>query len=192
MKTYQNVESFQKKVDYFPTAQEESEVKALFLSKNFKAPSSYIDFIKSYGAILIMSDAYALGVSEIPRITIENNYTPIGRFLKWDDSHNSISEILKMYDDQFPANFIPFIEGCLGDYIGFSINKNGTYTINYWFHEELFSQITHVVSIDFMSFIESIIEHSIDYDEIVIKNITHTPSPKMIELLKKTGKWKGE
>ena len=80
-----------------------------------------------------------------------------------------------------------------GDFYGFSVKNDGTYFISYWYHESILNQQIHLVADDFPSFIMAISENAnqnfTSNDSSVDQ---HTTPPKMIELLKKTGKWKGD
>ena len=186
------ISELEKEILYTFDPQGEKSIIELFGSEGYPVPKSYRQFIKQFGAIYIMDDVMVKGLTAIPRITIKDDYVPIGAFLSWDDSHRSIQKIMETYKDQFPDNFVPIAEGCSGDYIGFSFDKNGQYFVGYWFHEELLHFITHKVSEDFLDFINSIFRYSIQIDDKTLGKITHNPSPKMIELLKKTGKWMGD
>lgn len=183
------VHQYKKTVSYNYTKEDARNIHIIEQSLGIKFPQLYKEFIKEFGALYFLSPVMITGVQAIPNVSIENDLVPLGRFLDWSTGDFSISHIIKMYDDQFPSRFVPFAEGTSGDFIGFYFDNKGNSNISYWFHESLFTQCNKV-SDNFEMFLNSLVEH-----EIIIKTEPNEPlgnrgpSPKMIELLKKSGKW---
>jgi len=161
---------------------------------NTKLPSEYTAIITKLGYFGFVSSVMSKGINRIPNITVDENMVPVGRFLTWQKENRSIESNLNMYSDQLPNKFIPFAEGESGDLIGFQFKNETEYTINYWHHESSPGIDNYVVALTFEDFIDSLIHYEVKTrNDDDIKKIEHIgPSPKMIELLKKTGKWKGD
>lgn len=174
---------------------DKSSIESFFGQMNFTVPNEYLRFIKEVGAVYIESSVMVKSKTNVPEVSTEDNYISVGRFLDWSlEGDYSIRKIMSMYSDQLPDNFIPFAEGCSGDFYGFSIKRDNSYFISYWYHESILNQQIYMVADDFKSFIMAINEYEIP--DINTSNESskdnHITPPKMVELLKKTGKWKGD
>ncbi|WP_258098904.1 SMI1/KNR4 family protein [Marinoscillum pacificum] len=174
---------------------DEKAVRNIFKQMNGSIPSDYLYFMKELGSGYIDASVKVHSKTDIPPVNEESKYLSISRFLDWSETSDfSIHSEMHMLSDQLPNRFIPFVEGASGDFYGFSIRKDGTYFISYWHHESILNEQIHLVADDFNSFIMSITEYKEKHSTSVSSNdsINHNSSPKMIELLKRTGKWKGD
>jgi hypothetical protein len=171
---------------------DENAISDLERSQNIKFPADYILLIKQIGYFHFTNSVMSKG-TRISNISIDNNLVPVGRFYTWQGNDFSIEKILNMYQEQLPAMFIPFAEGESGDLIGFNFIDENNYKVSYWHHEGAIGNNVHLISQDFKNFIDSLIIHEVVPDSNELAKVKHLgPSPQMIELLKKTGKWKGD
>lgn len=188
------ISEFELDVKYQYNKTDYLEILRLFHSMNSEPPDNYVGFIKEVGAVYIKSEVMVRSESTISDVGDDDNLISIGRFLDWSKKSDfSIWKIISMYSEQLPDNFIPFAEGASGDFYGFSIRKNNEYFISYWYHESLINQQIFKVADDFKDFIMSINserKNSLANNKSMPEK--HTTPPKMMELLKKTGKWKGD
>jgi hypothetical protein len=154
-------------------------------------PKEYKEFIREIGFIYIMSPVMIKSINPIPEVTTEKNLVSIGRFLDWSKGKFSIHEALESCSEQFPKGFIPFAEGESGDYIGFKNSGNNVINIYYWFHEGPIGSTLTLIANNFEALLSSLVIQNPEPTREKRENKSNLgPSPKMIELLKKTGKWK--
>lgn len=155
-------------------------------------PSTYLEFIRNFGSVFILSPVMVKCESAIPGTTDDENFLSLGRFLDWSDGRFSIMHVMNMYEDQFPKRFVPISEKVSGDFIGLNFTSESDYNVSFWAHEGPLDNQVFRIAESFESFILSINEHETKIPDNIKFLPKGEPSPKMIELLKKTGKWKGD
>lgn len=156
-------------------------------------PSTYVQLLTALSDFKFAVSTNVKSLQPIPGITIENNLVPLGNFLTLNEGKNSLMRIKEMYNEQIPTQFIPFAFGESGDLIGFNFHDKISYEVSYWFHEAEEGNDIFKIADNFESLVQATLAYKPDITREEMDKVKHQgPSPKMIELLKKTGKWKGQ
>lgn len=191
-KVFSEFEKYDVSVKYVAKTEDELALKDFMAKRSIVLPDIYIEFIRRFGAVFILSPVMVKCESPLHQYTDDENFMSIGRFLDWGAGKFSIIHIMNMYKEQFPPRFVPISEKISGDFIGLDFSSEVSYSVCFWSHDAPLNTQLFRIADSFESFILSISEHEPklpDNAKILPKK---GPSAKMIELLKKTGKWKGE
>lgn len=151
-------------------------------------PKSYLGFKKHFGTFTFEKDV-KVKLLEENSFSDKKNSVSVDCFYSINvDAEEGVFSLLEQYHDQIPFGFLPILDGLGGDFICINLKDDNYGGIYYWFHEGLVGKDTFFIAQDFDKFILSLYyEEEQVGNEDNLEDAKITLSPKLLELLRKTG-----
>jgi hypothetical protein len=151
-----------------------------------KIPDIFKFFYEKYGPFAFNNDVVIKCLAKNP-IAGDDNLVSVYYFCSFEQGREcAIDSILSVYPELLRQKLLPICEGEPGDLICMALNSGMNDNIFYWCHEESENENLYLVAENFMDFVIRIEIQEDVPDERAAKALL-TASPKLLEMLKKSG-----